>query len=208
MRFLQAWLPGASAIALGHDEFMMRKILQLLLFCALTCILPLYSPTETNGVGLPKGPWSELFEVTSSKLVFCPDGKSGLLTNLKQKSLPLRYHSARWCPMTEAKGGKVTQWRFTSYDDAGRKVDEGEYFEARMHGLWISWHPNGVKQTEGHYVNGEPIGSHTSWHDNGEIAVTMNYVDGKPDGIWVYRDSTGRIIKKLNWHLGKIIKNK
>ena len=184
---------------------MIRKLSQPLLLCALTCILPLYSSAEANGVGLPKGPWSELFEVTSYELVTCPDGKSGLLTNLKQKTVPLRYHSARWCPTTEANDGRVTQWRFTSYDDAGRKVDEGEYLETKMHGLWISWHPNGVKQAEGHYSEGEPIGSHTSWRDNGEIAVTMNYLDGKPDGIWVYRDSTGRIVKNVHWRLGKVI---
>jgi hypothetical protein len=184
---------------------MIRKIPQLLFLWTLTCILPLYSSAETNEVGLPKGPWSELFEVTSYRQVTCPNGKSGLLTNLKQKTVPLRYNSARWCPTTEANDGRITQWRFTSYDDAGRKVDEGEYLEARMHGLWISWHPNGIKQAEGHYSAGEPIGSHTSWHDNGEIAVTMNYLDGKPDGIWVYRDSTGRVVKKVHWHLGKVI---
>ena len=124
---------------------MIRKLSQPLLLCALTCILPLYSSVEANGVGLPKGPWLELFEVTSYELVTCPDGKSGLLTNLKQKTVLLRYQSARWCPTTEANDGRVTQWRFTSFDDAGRKVDEGEYLEAKMHGLWISWHPNGVK---------------------------------------------------------------
>jgi len=176
-----------------------------LLFCTFTCILPLYSYAETNGVELPKGPWSELFEVTSYKLVTCPDGKSGLLTTLKQNTVPLRYHSARWCPTGEANGGRVTQWRFTSYDDAGRKVDEGEFLEGKMHGKCISWYPNGVEQAEGDYSNGEPIGSHTSWHDNGEIAVTMNYLDGKPDGIWVYRDPTGRIVKNVHWHLGKVI---
>jgi hypothetical protein len=184
---------------------MKKKPSQLLFLCALTCILPLYSSAETNEGGLPKGPWSELFEVTSYKPVTCPDGKSGLLTTLKQTTLPLRYHSAGWCPTGETKGGRVNQWRFTGYDGAGRRVDEGEYLEGRMHGNWTTWHPNGVKQAEGYYSNGEPIGFHTSWHDNGEIAVTMNYMDGKPDGIWVYRDSTGRIVKKVHWHLGNVI---
>jgi hypothetical protein len=165
----------------------------------------LYSYAETNEVGLPKGPWSELFEVTSYRLVTCPDGKSGLLMTLKQTTLPLRYQSARWCPMGEGEGGRSSRWRFTGYDNAGHKVDEGEYLEEKMDANWISWHPNGVKHAEGYYSNGEPTGFHTSWHDNGEIAVTGNYLDGKADGIWVYRDSTGRIVKKVHWHLGKVI---
>jgi antitoxin component YwqK of YwqJK toxin-antitoxin module len=160
---------------------------------------------QTSRVELPKGPWSDLYEIPNYKLVTCPDGETGLLTTFTEKALSLRYHSGRWCPKSEPKDGRINQWKFTSYDEAGRKIDEGEYLEGKMHGRWISWYPNGVKKDEGYYLNGEPIGSYISWHDNGEIAVTGNYLDGKQDGIWVIRDFTGRILKNVYWHLGMLI---
>jgi hypothetical protein len=187
-----------------HDKFMARKIIQVVLSFAFARIALHDSQGQQSGVELPKGPWSELFEVTSYKLVTCPDGNGGLFMTLKQTTLPLRYQSARWCPTGEAEGGRVNRWRFTSYGDAGRKVDEGEYLEEKMHGEWVSWHPNGLKQAEGYYSNGEPIGFHTSWHDNGEIAVTGNYLNGKPDGTWVHRDPTGRVTEIFHWHHGKV----
>jgi hypothetical protein len=35
--------------------------------------------------------------------------------------------------------------------------------------------------------------------------AAFGLLDGKSDGIWVYRDSTGRIVKNVHWHLGKAI---
>lgn len=184
---------------------MARKIIQVVLLCAFTCVGLPDSRGQQSGAELPKDPWSGLAEVTSYNLVTCPDGKGGFLITFKQTSLPLRYHSARFCPKDGPKDGRINHWSFASYDNAGRQVDEGEFLEGKMYGKCISWHSNGVKQAEGNYSNGEPVGSFTSWHDNGEIAVTGNYLNGKPDGIWAHRDLTGRVTEIFHWHNGKVV---
>ena len=79
---------------------------------------------------------SELFEVSSTKEVICPDGTTGVLISFKvtSKLLPQRYHSAMCCPILNNEDNGPRRWGFTSYDKAGRKVDEGEYLNGEMHG--------------------------------------------------------------------------
>jgi hypothetical protein len=119
--------------------------------------------------------------------------------------LPLRYTKYQFCA-TKIEAGHLVEAAFTSWDEAGNKVDEGHFLNKKMNGQWVSWHPNGIKAGEGNYRDGKEIGPFTTWHDNGQIAVQGYHNDeGNFDGEMLYWDKTGKLTKKLIWNNGKLI---
>ena len=174
-----------------------KIIITLTVFLALTV---LSSCRDSATADFPR-----VFPIDSYTRTQCPDKKTGYLVEFvmdKDSAAPVRYHSGIWCP----DNGDKSSWNFIGYDEKKLKVDEGKYFQGKMHGLWTSWHKNGVKAAENYYDRGNPKGKFINWHDNGAVALTGEYyAGGKPEGKWVYTDNKGRIEKVVNWNKGELM---
>ncbi len=74
--------------------------------------------------------------------------------------------------------------RYSRYmsDDGSRWV---------RHGLFQSYHQNGLQSSEGSYSHGAETGRWKSFHENGTLAAEGEYLDGAETGIWRYWDSDG-----------------
>jgi hypothetical protein len=148
---------------------------------------------------------NQLRQLIKAEPQLCPDDRACYCVRYTPLAkLPVRYAKAKYCAVSSTADGSLLL-KFTSWDAAGHKVDEGYFLRGKMHGLWISWHPNGAKASESRYENGKQVGRFITWHENGQVAITGEHKDGEPDGVWLYRDPEGRLEKRLEWKEGALI---
>lgn len=137
----------------------------------------------------------------------CPQKPECYCADLKtSSSLPLRYSTARYCPVPSIDKSTRTV-SYESWDEAGNKVDQGFFVDGKIHGKTTSWHANGQLAAQALYEHGVQHGHFTQWHENGQISYDGQYRDGKPDGLWLTYSADGKIVKKLVWKAGKLITN-
>jgi hypothetical protein len=140
-----------------------------------------------------------------SKPVPCGENKGCYcLNHTPTLSQPLRFSKSRLCA-EEIRANHIIGVSFTSWDQEGKKVDEGRFTNGKADGQWISWHPNGTKVSEVFFKDGKLNGPVTVWHDNGQISIKGQYNDDNPDGEWVYRDQEGKLTKQIRWDKGKLV---
>jgi len=71
------------------------------------------------------------------------------------------------------------------------------------HGLFVSYHENGMVASEGYYENGLEIGVWRDFHENGQLASEGSYVDGKEEGLWKFWSEDGNEVQAVTYKNGK-----
>lgn len=110
----------------------------------------------------------------------------------------------------------------TDYDEQGKIILKGMYFDNNQEGNWIYetpdykeignyvagqpdsvWNsyymPSGKKRFEGRFQNGEPVGLHTYYHSNGKKFVSGTYSNGAKNGDWFFYDELGFLELKIKY---------
>jgi hypothetical protein len=174
-------------------------IISTLLFCSLFII----------ACEKPYGNFPRIYPIDSYTEVSCSEKTKGYSVKFRlgrdTAAMSVKYSTGLWCP--DEKNDKI--WYFIGYDEKGRKIDEGKYFEGKQQGLWIGWHKNGIKESELNFEKGMPTGKFTAWHDNGAIAVKGEYYsEWKMDGEWMYTNPQGKLEKIIVWDKGNIVGTK
>lgn len=59
------------------------------------------------------------------------------------------------------------------------------------HGLFVSYHENGVMSSEGSFVEGAEDGVWRDFHENGQLASEGRYQDGREVGTWRFWSPDG-----------------
>lgn len=60
------------------------------------------------------------------------------------------------------------------------------------HGLFVSYHENGIVSSEGGYIEGKEDGIWRVFHENGQLASEGSYRDGDEVGTWRFWGPDGR----------------
>ena len=96
--------------------------------------------------------------------------------------------------------GKKVLYKETHYFPEEKKYISGTY-DAKLlrNGVWTSWYENGQKNSEQNYVEGKENGEYNVWHPNGKQYIKGEYDMGEEVGIWTFHDSTGTVMKEINF---------
>ncbi len=118
---------------------------------------------------------------------------------------------------------------YLEYNDTGKVIVRGEYFEGLETGPWeyyigdviqkgtyldgaeTDWWvytsvPEGIILYKGKYLDGQPNGKHTWFHANGRKRIEGNYNYGLRSGDWKYYDDTGTLLVIITYRQGIEIK--
>ena len=99
----------------------------------------------------------------------------------------------------------------------------GSFKDGKRHGLWETFHQNGLISSRGNYNNGKLVGIwkyydqsgvmkqdedygeglSETYHENGQISQKGNYKDGNYEGLWMFYHENGKLRKKGNFKDGK-----
>ncbi|GFO57574.1 hypothetical protein GMSM_45810 [Geomonas sp. Red276] len=71
------------------------------------------------------------------------------------------------------------------------------------HGLFVSYHKNGIVASEGNYENGLEPGVWRDFHENGQLASAGSYVNGKEDGHWKFWSLDGNEEQPVTYKNGE-----
>jgi antitoxin component YwqK of YwqJK toxin-antitoxin module len=63
-------------------------------------------------------------------------------------------------------GGREERWR--AFTEAGALLQDGVFVDARRHGPFAEYHPNGSKAAEGRYEVGQKVGEWRYWSADGQ----------------------------------------
>lgn len=82
------------------------------------------------------------------------------------------------------------------YDDGVIHYRYSRYMSADgtrwiRHGLFRSYHANGMLASEGTYVDGKEQGLWTDYHENGQMAARGQYDSGEEVGRWEFWNTDG-----------------
>ncbi len=81
-----------------------------------------------------------------------------------------------------AKGPENLTKRET-FDDAGTKIREENYFKGKLHGKVLEWKPfDGTKIAELNYLEGKMEGEQKWFNADGSAKMTLTYANGRMDG--------------------------
>lgn len=83
------------------------------------------------------------------------------------------------------------------------------YFEDTSHGLYTSWHQNGVKAAQYNYNMGKQEGLETSWYSNGQKSEEGTWGTGEAqyqyrEGLWTIWYDTGNKKEEAYWVNGEL----
>lgn len=102
-----------------------------------------------------------------------------------------------------AKGPENLTKRET-FDDAGTKVKEENFYLGKLHGKATEWKPfDGTKVSELNYLNGKMEGEQKWFNADGTAKMTLRYANGRMDGMqqaWYFPGNTNKI--ELNYSGG------
>ena len=107
----------------------------------------------------------------------------------------IAYLSGEDTPFT----GKVEDF----YDN-GQKVEEGNYKDGKLDGLYTSWYENGQKREESNWRD-DKLMSAKAWKPNGEKCPFTNVKDG--DGVGVRYNEDGTEKARYTYKDGEIVKD-
>ena len=96
----------------------------------------------------------------------------------------MAYLSGEDTPFT----GKVEDF----YDN-GQKVEEGNYKDGKLDGLYTSWYENGQKREESNWRDDKLVAA-LVWKPNGEKCPVTNVKDGNGLWVWYKDDGTEEIL--------------
>ena len=97
------------------------------------------------------------------------------------------------------KGNDLLLEREVVYYDNKQKKIEGEYKDQQRTGPWKAWYKNGTIWSEGEYKEGKRSGKGIYYHENGKKYIEGLYRDDLRVGDWRFYDTTGALIKEVNF---------
>jgi antitoxin component YwqK of YwqJK toxin-antitoxin module len=87
----------------------------------------------------------------------------------------------------------------TDFYPNGNKKMAGALLDNKRHGVWKSWYSNGTLWSEGNYASGVREGVAKTYHENGTLHLNGFYKNDDATGTWLFHDSTGTLIKKIDY---------
>jgi antitoxin component YwqK of YwqJK toxin-antitoxin module len=99
------------------------------------------------------------------------------------------------------KGGKLVLDREVIYYENKQKKMEGEFKDLQRDGQWKAWYEDGTIWSEGEYKDGKRNGLGIAYHENGKKYIEGMYRDDMRVGPWRFYDTTGVLIKEVNFDL-------
>jgi antitoxin component YwqK of YwqJK toxin-antitoxin module len=99
------------------------------------------------------------------------------------------------------KSGNLVLDREVVYYENKQKKMEGTYNDLQRDGQWKAWYENGTIWSEGEYKNGKRNGMGIAYHENGKKYIEGLYRDDKRIGAWRFYDTTGVLLKEVNFDL-------
>lgn len=99
------------------------------------------------------------------------------------------------------KGGNLVLDREVIYYENKQKKMEGNFKEMQRDGMWKAWYENGTLWSEGEYKDGKRNGLGIAYHENGKKYIEGIYRDDARVGAWHFYDTTGALIKEVNFDL-------
>lgn len=88
------------------------------------------------------------------------------------------------------------------YENNVRKMEGNFENEART-GLWQAWYNDGKLWSTGEYKAGKRHGLGMVYHRNGKAYIESYYTEDEKTGKWRFFDSTGKILKEVDFDLLK-----
>ena len=86
------------------------------------------------------------------------------------------------------------------YENKHKKLD-GAYSGNQRSGHWTAWFEDGKIWSEGEYKDGKRNGPGMVYHENGKKYIESMYTNDMKTGKWRFYDSTGAVIKEVNFDL-------
>lgn len=97
-------------------------------------------------------------------------------------------------------GGLILNKEEIFYENRQKKM-EGPYKNDLRDGTWKAWYENGTIWSEGVYKNGKRDGLGIAYHQNGQKYIEGMYREDMRVGVWRFYDTTGVLIKEVNFDL-------
>jgi antitoxin component YwqK of YwqJK toxin-antitoxin module len=88
------------------------------------------------------------------------------------------------------------------YENKVKKM-EGEYINEQRTGHWSAWYQNGQLWSTGEYKDGKRNGPGMVYHENGTKYIESVYANDDKAGKWRFYDSTGKVVKEVDFDLLK-----
>ena len=100
------------------------------------------------------------------------------------------------------KSGKdlVLDQEVVYYENKQKKI-EGNFKDLQRDGHWKAWYENGTIWSEGDYKDGKRNGMGIAYHENGKKYIEGMYRDDSRVGPWHFYDTTGKLVKEVNFDL-------
>ncbi|NVO21106.1 MAG: hypothetical protein HXX13_15495 [Bacteroidetes bacterium] len=86
------------------------------------------------------------------------------------------------------------------YENKVKKM-EGAYEHNQRTGHWSAWYEDGKLWSEGEYKDGKRNGPGFVYHPNGKKYIESNYANDVKVGKWRFFDSTGVVVKEVDFNL-------
>ncbi|MGI6719204.1 MAG: toxin-antitoxin system YwqK family antitoxin [Bacteroidales bacterium] len=99
----------------------------------------------------------------------------------------------------EYKNDNNTKYLETRYYPNSQKQCEGNYEDGKKEGYWEVWYENGNSWSQGNFKNGLSEGKRVLYYENGQVYIEGNYKQGQRVGTWVFYDTTGAVIKTIDY---------
>lgn len=89
------------------------------------------------------------------------------------------------------------------YEDASQVLQQGQYVDNRMEGLWRAFYKNGQLKEEVQFANNQEEGPFKEWYENGEVKAEGTYRDGdNEDGELRLYDPSGVLERIMQCEMG------
>lgn len=101
----------------------------------------------------------------------------------------------------DKKSGELVLNREIVFYENQQKKMEGTFKKEQRDGMWKAWYENGTIWSEGEYKDGKRNGLGISYHENGKKYIEGMYSEDARVGVWHFYDTTGVLIKEVNFDL-------
>ena len=99
------------------------------------------------------------------------------------------------------KAGKLMVEREIVYYPNKQVKMDGNFKNEEREGTWKAWYENGILWSEGEYKAGKRNGPGIAYHPNGKKYIEGMYRDDARVGAWKFYDTTGVLIREVNFDL-------
>ncbi len=99
------------------------------------------------------------------------------------------------------KGNELILDREVIFYENKQKKMEGTYKYEQRDGQWKAWYDDGTLWSEGEYKDGKRNGLGIAYHENGKKYIEGMYCNDARVGAWRFYDTTGVLLKEVNFDL-------